>query len=96
MHRRLEQARLEGAHLAARTLEHFLNNHLALTVGYTELISEDPELPERLRDMARQALEGAQQCARAIRRMRDLDELEFVEGGLSGEPLIDLERSEED
>jgi hypothetical protein len=48
------EARLEGVRLAARTLEHHLTNHLTLTVGYAELIAEDPELPERLREMARQ------------------------------------------
>ena len=47
-----DQARLDGVRLAARTLEHHLTNHLTLTVGYAELISEDPELPERLRQMA--------------------------------------------
>ena len=51
-----EQARLNGVRLAARTLEHHLTNHLTLTVGYAELIAEDPELPERLRDMALQVL----------------------------------------
>jgi len=51
-----EQATLEGVRLAARTLEHHLTNHLTLTVGYAELIAEDPELPERLREMARYVL----------------------------------------
>jgi len=56
-----DQARLEGVRLAARTLEHHLTNHLTLTVGYAELIAEDPELPERLRDMPAR-------CSKARRR----------------------------
>src|SRR2546423_15034614 len=65
-----EQARLEGVRLAARTLEHHLTNHLTLTVGYAELIAEDPELPERLRDMARQVLDSAQAAVDSLRRLR--------------------------
>ena len=45
-----DQARLQGVRLAARTLEHHLTNHLTLTVGYAELIAEDPELQQVLRD----------------------------------------------
>jgi len=85
------QARvLEGVRLAARTLEHHLTNHLTLTVGYAELIAEDPELPERLRDMARQVLESAQSAVDCVRRMRQVDSVQLVDQGIPGGPLIDL------
>src|SRR4030088_386234 len=88
---RLEnQARLEGVRLAARTLEHHLTNHLTLTVGYAELIAEDPELPERLRDMARQVLESAQAAVESVRRMRQVDSLNLVDQGIPGGPLLEL------
>ena len=68
-----DQARLDGVRLAARTLEHHLTNHLTLTVGYAELIAEDPELPERLRDMAHRCSKARRPrstacgaCARSI------------------------------
>src|SRR5438309_8062397 len=86
------QARLlEGVRLAARTLEHHLTNHLTLTVGYAELIAEDPELPERLREMARQVLESAQAAVDTVRRVRQLDEVRLIDQGMPGGPLIELE-----
>jgi hypothetical protein len=85
-----DSARLEGVRLAARTLEHHLTNHLTLTVGYAELIAEDPELPERLRDMARQVLESAQAAVECVRRMRQVESVNLVDLGIPGGPLIEL------
>jgi hypothetical protein len=85
-----DQARLEGVRLAARTLEHHLTNHLTLTVGYAELIAEDPELPERLREMARQVLESAQAAVESVRRMRQVDSVILIDQGTPGGPLIEL------
>ena len=85
-----DQARLEGVRLAARTLEHHLTNHLTLTVGYAELIAEDPELPERLREMARQVLESAQAAVESVRRMRQVDSVTLIDQGIPGGPLIEL------
>ena len=85
-----DQARLEGVRLAARTLEHHLTNHLTLTVGYAELIAEDPELPERLREMAYQVLESAQAAVESVRRMRNIEPVRLVDVGLPGGPLIDM------
>ena len=88
---RLEsQAKLDGVRLAARTLEHHLTNHLTLTVGYAELIAEDPELPERLREMARMVLESAQAAVDSVRRMRQVDSLNLIDQGIPGGPLIEL------
>src|SRR6266545_1680616 len=87
---RLEEARLDGVRLAARTLEHHLTNHLTLTVGYAELIAEDPELPERLREMARQVLESAQAAVDSVRRLRQVDEVRLIDEGMPGGPLIEL------
>jgi hypothetical protein len=87
---RLDEARLDGVRLAARTLEHHLTNHLTLTVGYAELIAEDPELPERLREMANQVLESAQAAVESVRRMRQVDSIRLVDQGIPGGPLIDL------
>src|SRR5689334_10720363 len=82
-----DQARLESVRLAARTLEHHLTNHLTLTVGYAELIAEDPELPERLRDMARQVLDSAMSAVEVVRRMRQIEEIKLIDLGLPGGPL---------
>jgi len=76
--------------LAARTLEHHLTNHLTLTVGYAELIAEDPELPERLREMARQVLESAMAAVDSVRRLRQVDRVNLIDVGNPGGPLIEL------
>jgi hypothetical protein len=85
-----DHARLDGVRLAARTLEHHLTNHLTLTVGYAELIAEDPELPERLREMARQVLESAQAAVESVRRMRQVDSVKLIDQGIPGGPLIEI------
>jgi len=85
-----DQARLDGVRLAARTLEHHLTNHLTLTVGYAELIAEDPELPERLREMARQVLESAHAAVESVRQMRQVDSVSLIDQGIPGGPLIEL------
>src|SRR5258707_9651007 len=89
-HAESEARVLEGVRLAARTLEHHLTNHLTLTVGYAELIAEDPELPERLRDMAQQVLKSAQAAVESVRRMRQVDSLNLVDQGIPGGPLLEL------
>jgi hypothetical protein len=86
-----DQARLDGVRLAARTLEHHLTNHLTLTVGYAELIAEDPELPERLREMAMQVLESAQAAVESVRRMRQIESIRLVDQGIPGGPLIEVD-----
>jgi hypothetical protein len=85
-----DQASLEGVRLAARTLEHHLTNHLTLTVGYAELIAEDPDLPERLREMAHQVLESAQAAVESVRRMRRIESVNLIDTDRPGGPLIDL------
>src|ERR671935_2856623 len=83
----LEHAKLAGVRLAARTLEHHLTNNLTLAIGYAELLAEDPELPERLRDMARQVLESAQAAVECVRRLRQIDAVKLVDEGIPGGPL---------
>src|SRR5438128_11297821 len=84
------QARLlEGVRLAARTLEHHLTNHLTLTIGYAELIAEDPELPERLREMAQMVLESAQAAVVRVRRMRHVESVILIDLGIPGGPVLD-------
>ena len=87
---RLDEARLEGVRLAARTLEHHLTNHLTLTVGYAELIAEDPDLPERLREMAIQVLDSAQAAVDSVRRLRQVERIRLVDQGIPGGPLLEF------
>lgn len=84
-------ARVEGARLAARTLRHYLNNRLALTVGYMEIIEDTPELPESARDLARKAIEGARSASGIIRSLQQVDSIDLDPDWI-GEPILDLSR----
>jgi GAF domain-containing protein len=92
----MERARLSGALLAARTAAHHINNQLALTVGYAELLARHPKLPAELKRMADEALRGAQEAADTLHRMLRIARLEEAEGPDAPqtlEPILDLERS---
>ena len=84
--------RMQGALLAARTVEHHLGNELALTMGYSELLSTEPDLPERYRPMADAALRGVQQAADTLSKLRRIIRLEET-SGTTGAPILDLEGS---
>ena len=87
-----ERARLEGALLAARTAQHGPSNQLAPTLGATSLLSEDPRLDDDLRELARQAADGAEEAARIVQRLQRISRLEEVDQGGPG-PVLDLGRS---
>lgn len=89
---RLRAARLEGALLAARTAAHVVNNQLTLALGFSELLSQHPDLPEQLKPLAERAYQGAQQAAASIQQLLRLARLEEQEHGAMG-PTIDLSRS---
>ena len=88
----IERARLEGALLAARTAQHELNNQLAATVGYAEMLADDSGLPRPVRDLARQALEGAERAVSSLQRLAQITRLEEVDQGGPG-TVLDLGRS---
>ncbi len=89
----LERARLEGALLAVRTLEHELNNRLALTCGYAELLLQNQELPSALRPLVQDALSGALSASQTLERLRRVTHLQERDWGLPGASTIDLDGS---
>jgi PAS domain S-box-containing protein len=88
----LERSRLEGALLAARTAQHALNNQLALTVGYTDVLATDLSLPPDLRALALEALSGAQAAAATLQQLQRITHLEEIDQAGPG-PVLDLARS---
>ncbi|HEY7060529.1 MAG TPA: response regulator [Chloroflexota bacterium] len=87
---RAERARLEGVVLAARTMEHELNNKLTPTAGYAALLARDPSLPTHLRRAASQALEGAQEASRILNRLRQLTSIQEKDWGANVGATIDV------
>lgn len=89
---RAEKARLEGALLAAHTMQHHLSNQLSLTVGYAELLANDPCLPSHLQGHAEAALQGAEAAVRMLQQIQQITRV--VERPLSGgPPILDLHES---
>ena len=86
----LERARLEGAALAVRTLQHELNNQLTLTAGYAELVAADPELPGHLQPMASCALRGAIDASGTLHRLGRLRDLREIRWGSTLESTLDV------
>jgi GAF domain-containing protein len=89
----LRRARLAGALLAARTAQHHLNNLLGVTIGYADLLAEDPRLPPDLQEYVAEILTSAQEAAETVDRLRRVTRLEEAETGLPDGQVINLARS---
>jgi hypothetical protein len=70
-----------------------LNNQLARTTGYADLLANDPDLPAHLRELAEQALSGAEAAAETVTQLRRITHLEETDYGGAGGTVIDLARS---
>jgi hypothetical protein len=71
------EERLIQVLLTARRLQHFLGNQLALTLGYVELLTFDPRLPEELRDRLDEALRGVLEATETLSKLRLVTRLEL-------------------
>lgn len=89
----LRRARLAGAMLAARTAQHHLNNQLAVTIGYADLLVQDPRLPDDLRAYAAEILTSAQDAVRTVDQLRRVSRLEEADAGSPEGGVINLARS---
>jgi GAF domain-containing protein len=91
----LRRARLGGALLAARTAQHLLNNQLGVTVGYADMLVNDPRLPPDLRDYVAEILRSSLEASQTVDRLRRVTRLEEANTGLPGGNVINLARSVE-
>ena len=82
--------RLEGALMAARTMEHHLGNQLALTMGYSEILARNPLLPPPARDAAEHALKGVRQATETLDKLQRVIRLEADDS--LGVPIVDLSK----
>lgn len=89
----LRRARLAGAMLAARTAQHHLNNQLAVTIGYADMLLQDPRLPADLRAYASEILISAQDAAQTVDQLRRVARLEEADAGSPEGGVINLARS---
>jgi signal transduction histidine kinase len=86
-----EAARREGAMLVANTIRHHVCNKLAVTIGYSELLADNPRLPRQLRAAAQKVLSSARAAADAVHQLTDqpLERLP-LDTSVAGPSLLDL------
>ncbi len=65
----LRLGRLNEVLAFARRAEHDMGSTMAMTVGYAELLANDPTLHEETREMAREILSGALESVSILRRL---------------------------
>jgi GAF domain-containing protein len=90
----LEHARLDGVLLAARTAQHELNNQLAVTRGYAEMLVGSPDLPTHLQDIAGEVLSAADDAATIVRQLRSISTIREQHWHESGDTTINLAHSQ--
>jgi signal transduction histidine kinase len=76
--------------LAARTMQHQMNNQLGVTVGYAELLAQDPSLSSEQREMAQTALQGAERASALLNRLRTLTRVDLLHVGAPDGPVLEL------
>jgi signal transduction histidine kinase len=88
-----EAARLDGATLATRTVRHHLSNTLAVAVGYSELLVDDPRLPHELEEQARKIMASALAAVETVDKLQERIARVQMDTTLAGPPLLDLDAS---
>lgn len=82
------QERMAHVLLVARRLQHYLGNQLALTLGYVELLTFDPRLPNELRDRVDEALRGVIEATETLSKLRLITRLELPHDDPSIDELL--------
>lgn len=91
----LEQARLDGVLLAARTAQHELNNQLAVARGYAEILAASPDLPPHLSTLAEGVKNATDEAANTVRRLRGVAHIHQRHWPVPTVTTIDLARSQQ-
>jgi len=88
-----EDARLEGATLATRTMRHHLGNKLGAAVGYSELLVDDPRLPHELEEQAQKIMASAISAVETVDKLQERIVRVELDPSLAGPPLLDVDAS---
>jgi signal transduction histidine kinase len=88
-----EVAHLEGVSLATRTVRHHLRNKLAVAIGYSELLVDDPSLPHELGEQAQKIMASALAAVETVDKLQDHIVRVQLDTSLAGPPLLDLDAS---
>jgi len=89
----IERARLEGVLLAARTAQHELNNRLGVVMGYAEMLSEYPGLPDEANQLVSEIVRGANELAATVDQLRRVTRIRETPRANLTETTLDLTES---
>ena len=89
----LERSQLKGVMLASSTIQHELNNHLAIASGYADCLASDLDLPPHLRELAEQTVEGVMRAAEVLTRLQKVTRIQETDWGELVPPTLDLTAS---
>jgi signal transduction histidine kinase len=88
-----DAARRDGVSLAVRTLQHRIGNKLAVTVGYGEMLLDDPRLPPDLKKLVHEILSSAMAAAAVVRKLdKQLARIE-LDRSVAGPEVLDVDAS---
>jgi signal transduction histidine kinase len=86
-------ARLEGVTLATRTVRHQLGNKLAVAVAYSEMLADDPRLPDDLEEQAHKIMSSAIAAVEAVDKLQERILRVQLDTSVAGPPLLDVDAS---
>jgi hypothetical protein len=86
-------ARRDGVALAVNTVQHHIGNKLAVTVGHSEMLADDPRLPPDAREQANKALSSAMAAADVIHRLAHQLVRVELDDTVAGPAVLDLNAS---
>jgi len=89
----METARLEGVSLATATLRHHIANKLAVAVGYSEMLADDPRLPSELQVEANRIYSSAMAAADIIHRLHEQLSSVQIDMTVAGPSLLNVAAS---
>jgi hypothetical protein len=89
----VDAARRDGVALTANTVRHHIGNKLAVAVGYSEMLADDPRLPPDVQAHAHKVLTSAMAAAAVVHKLDEQLVRVELDTSVAGPPLLDLTAS---
>jgi DNA-binding response OmpR family regulator len=86
----IQQARLEGVRLAARTMRHELGNKLAVTILYNERLAQEADGSTELHAAAAKALRSVREAASIMEQLGRITHVDVINWGPGARPTLQL------
>jgi hypothetical protein len=86
-------ARRDGVTLAVNTVRHSIGNKLAVTVGYSEMLADDPRLPPEVQEQADKVLSSAIAAADVIHLFNQQLVSVKLDPSVAGPTVLDINAS---